>query len=428
VDLCFFLTDGNASGILPPFDPTTVDFLRKARYFCDVSSKRVDVVVSANGTQVDVYSEDSFVEVRPRTHFSFIVEDVFQWTTERFDHYNDTVAASRLRVRLAFVHEFRPRNNSVSDPDFQSYGLDPTQDNITTSYNLSDPTQYDNDPITDLGSIYLYGDMGNTSLEATAFRRIFKCAIRYGPTRLGRIIISHIAANIRNGFNDSEVTVPGGVSYNFQLDNILYRANDTSFALEFDVDMDFDDGTLNLNSSNIYTDAFGGLTLQDNSEGHVDFAENDTRKLRWKRSVYCDGNKEVIVRVRYVRNTTETPDGGYAIRKKLYVTFHISTSERCSSVFWDPTNDMETPFDVYTEPSGTGSTPTGNNPTGNNPTGSTPTGNNPTGNNPTGNNPTGTGNKSTGNNPSSGKAVDTDSSNVSKLIVTLFFTLVALLF
>jgi len=116
------------------------------------------------------------------------------------------------------------------------------------------------------------------------------------------------------------------------------------------------------------------------------------------------------------------------LEKKLYVTFHISTSERCSSVFWDPTNDMETPFDVYTEPSETGSTPTGNNPTGNNPTGSTPTGNNPTGNNPTGNNPTGTGNKSTGNNPSSGKAVDTDSSNVSKLIVTLFFTLVALLF
>jgi len=389
IDRCasLFLSDGNVSGTLPPMDTNIINFLRAARTACHVDTKRLDVQVAVNETAVLITSEDSLSVNRPRTSFLFVIDAItriWEWVTLRFDHYTDVIATKRLRVRLVFVHEFRARLDADTDPDFQDYGMDPNVDNVTNSYNLSDPAVADIDAITDLGSAVLYSSMGNLSLDATSFRRAFRTTIRFGPNRLSRILISHIVTNIFNGFGDAEVTVPGGVSYNFQLDNVPYTGNDTSFALELDIDTDVMEGFYVPNATDVYTDSNGGLSLQNSSEDHIEF--NDTRRLRWKKIVYCDGGKEVVVRVRYVVST-EVPDDGFIVRKKLYVTFHISRSERCYKIFWDPTNDMETPTDVYNYPTGGNTGTTGGN---------------------------------TG-------QVDTDTNNIEKLVFS-FFLLVAMLF
>jgi len=226
----------------------------------------------------------------------------------------------------------------------------------------------DVDSIVDLGTQDIWQSNGNGSVDNSGFRKAFIASVRFGPNRLSRVIISVIITNIRNAANDSQVTVPGGVSFNIQLENFPFRANDTTPVLEFNVDSDVDEGTLSPNTTTPTETDDNQLQLDDNTEGRVDF--NDTRKIRWKRRVFCDNNKEVVVRTRFVKVTTETPDGGLVVRKKLIVTFHISRSVRCSKLFWDPTNDIETPPDQYIEPSGTTGNPTS---TTGNPT-PTPTG------------------------------------------------------
>jgi len=360
IDRCasLFLSDGNVSRNLPPLDDV-VNFLREVRTICNVTSKRVDVSISTNESAVIITSEDALAFDRPRTALGFGINVVFEWILERFERFTDIIAIERVRFRFRFVYEFRPRLNSETDADFQASGLDPNVDNVTTTYDLSDPNVAEYEAITDLGSIDLYGSMGNTTLDVTAFRRVFKCAIRFGPNRLSRVVISVVATNIQNGFGDGEVTIPGGVSYNFQIENVPYIANDTSVAIAFDVDTDTVEGTLVPNATNVEFDPNGGLQLEDPSEDHIEYSGNDTRRVRWKRRVYCDSGKEVVVRSRFVVFTGETPDDGFVVRKRLYVTFHISTSDRCSKVFWDPTNDVSTPPDNYVGPttgptSGTG--------------------------------------------------------------------------
>jgi len=199
----------------------------------------------------------------------------------------------------------------------------------------------------------LYTSSGNLSVEATAFRKALRTTIRFGPNRLSRIVISHIVTNILNGFGDGQVTVPGGVSFNFQLENIPYVNNGTTIAIEFDVDTDVNEGTLVPNATNILQDPTSStLNLQNPTEDHIEYGSNDTRRIRWKRAVYCDNGKIVVVRSRFVLFTGETPDGGFVVRKKLYVTFYIP-GDRCLKVFWDPTNDMETPPDNFVPPTGT---------------------------------------------------------------------------
>jgi len=281
------------------------------------------------------------------------------------------------------------------------YGTDVTKDNITNAFDLQDTTQGDPEPIVDLGETTIIEPGFNGSADPSGIRRIFRASVRFGPNRLSRIIVSIVITNIQNANNDSQITVPGAASFNVQLDNFPYRSNDTSAAIEFDVDVDVDEGTLNTNMSGLVDDSSDQLTLQDNTEGNVDF--NDTRKIRWKRHVFCDGNKDVVLKSRFFKSTTETPDGGFLVRKKLIITFHISRSQRCNQLFWDPTNDVSTPPDQYIEPTPTATTMTSGNP---NPTTTTMTGGNPTGTSPV---PTMSGN------------------NVSKLFAGLLLFVIAIL-
>jgi hypothetical protein len=365
IDRCgaVFRNDSNSTGQLPPFDAPIRDFLRRARQFCLVSSRKVDIAVSDDESSVDISSEDSLSIDRPRTHLRFTCKNAIEWFSERFDKFDDTKAAKRLRFKLRKLHEFRARAGAETDADFTTSGFDPTKETTTQSIDLEDSANVEYEPVNDLASVDVYAPSGNgtpgpnNTYEYVGFRRAFRCGVRYGANRISRIIFSSIATNIRNGINDGQITVPGGVSFNLVVDNFPYRANDSSVSMEFDVDSDADDGQLVQNRQG-ERDPDGGLELQDNTEGQVSF--NDTRKIRWKRQVFCDGNKQVIIRTRFVKSTTETPSGNFIVRWKLFVTFFISRSLRCSQLLWDPTNDVETNEEPIAQPTGTVTGPTTN--------------------------------------------------------------------
>jgi len=142
------------------------------------------------------------------------------------------------------------------------------------------------------------------------------------------------------------------------MDNFPYRWNDTSAAIEFDVDTDDMDGVLVPNTTNVDTDTVDtasgdGFTLEDNTEGQVQFNDT-TKKLRWKRIVFCDGNKTVTIRSRFFVAINETPDDGFVVRRKLFVTFHIAVGVRCPKLIWDPSSDQETSADLVDTSTTTG--------------------------------------------------------------------------
>jgi len=352
------------------FGDAIVDFTRRIRYLCDVTAKTVEVNVTSD-TLVIITSEDSLSPNRSRTFLEIFVNDTLEWGGGRFDNYNDTKPEYRFRFRVKRLHEFRPRNGSDSDPDFQLYGVDPLVDIIVQSFDFTNASDTDIDPITDLGSVDIYDNTNGTgpmpnngtgpvpgpnngtnlpsNSDTPSWRRVIRASLRFGDGRLGRLVVTFVATNIKNQIDDGEVSIPGGVSFNLLIDNIPYRFNDTSVALEIEVDTDDDSGELVPNTTSIDTDAMDTsmgdtFSLQDNTEGQVQYG-NDTRRIRWKRRVFCDGNKTVVIRSRFVKSVNETPDGGFIVRKRLFITFHIASGDRCSRFLWDPATDIETPVD-----------------------------------------------------------------------------------
>jgi len=350
-----------------------VNFTRVMRLFCNVTAKNVVVNVTSD-TEVDITSQDPLAPGMPRTILRILANDTLEWEGERYDNDNDTTATVRFRFRLKAIHEFRPRNGSDNDTDFDMYGADPNVDDVVQSYDFQNTTDTSVDAILDMGSVNIYvnqngssagpngsGPGAPTSTDTPSFRHVTRASLWYGPGKLARAILTFVATNIKNQVFDPEVTVPGGVSFNLLLDNIPFRFNDTSFFLEIIYDTDDEDGALVPNTTNVDQDQVDqssgqSVQLQDNTEGQVQF--NDTRKVRWKRVVYCDGNKTVVVRSRFVKAVGETPDGGYLVRRRLFITFHIAIGVRCSRLLWDPATDIETPADTSAT-STTGSSSTG---------------------------------------------------------------------
>jgi len=263
----------------------------------------------------------------------------------------------RFRIRLKRYREFRARLLDA-DGDFNLRGYDETKDTTVRTYDIENDSEVD--PVTDLGSRLLYENVGNAALvpNATNFRRVHRTTVRFGPNRISRVVFSFLSTNIKNGVDEPEVTVPGGVNWNLLVENAPFIANDSSFALEFDVDLDADEGTLTDTDTGAERDITDGLALgTDDSEGSIRFT--DKRRIRWKRRVFCENDRTVTVRVRFVRVVTETPDGGFTVRKRLIVTFHISRSARCQRITWDPTTDVEPEDDDIVISTGTGSSSTG---------------------------------------------------------------------
>jgi len=210
-----------------------------------------------------------------------------------------------------------------------------------------------------MGSVNIYVPPQNSTSNSSSppppsafatpsFRHVTRASLWYGPGKLARAVLTFVSTNIANQVNDAEITIPGGVSFHLLLDSIPYRFTDTSVFLEIIYDTDFDAGDLVTNTTDVDTsivDQQSGAALnqQDNTEDQLQF--NDTRRVRWKRQVFCDDGETIEIRSRWVKAVNETPDGGYLVRKRLYVTFHIAVGVRCSRIFWDPATDIETPAD-----------------------------------------------------------------------------------
>jgi len=163
--------------------------------------------------------------------------------------------------------------------------------------------------------------------------RSFRYPARIGHLRLHRLLLTLFTSNIRNGL-DGEVVSPGGLNFHLLIDNIPYTRDNTSFAIEFDVDVDIDNATLTNNRASPYVDP-DGLDVEDKTEGI--FRLSQSSLIRWRRRVYCkkSDNQNYIIRVRVV-SSSDPPGDGYTARKRLLFTFHNSRSLRCNSILWDP--------------------------------------------------------------------------------------------
>jgi len=416
-----------------------INFTRRVRRACNVTSRNVDISVDSD-TQVTILSEDSLHPDRPRTVLRIFANKTLEWVGERFDRFNDTQPAKRFRFRIKRVCEFKPRNGSENDSDFQQNGFDMIKDQIVQCYDLTNETDTDVDPITDLGSVDIYsqtnGSTGGNgtnpppnSTDTPSFRHVTRVGARFGPGRLARAILTFVATNVKNAISDGEVTLPGGVSFKLLLDNIPFRhENGTSIAVHINFDSNDNEGELVSNSTTTVEsdpeDAADGYTLEDNTEGQVQFNNNDTRRIRWKRRVFCDGNKTLIVRMRFIKSVNETPsDGGFTVRNHLIVTFHIDGG-RCPRLLWDPATDIETPEDNIVE--STTTTTTATTTSSNTDTTTTSTGTTTTS---TGTTTTSTGTTTTSTQASTTTSTSTTgSSNVAALVASFIMMIFALLF
>jgi hypothetical protein len=101
--------------------------------------------------------------------------------------------------------------------------------------------------------------------------------------------------------------------------------------------LEVDEGTISRNTSGFETDP-SGVDPLETAETAVDFSEST--RIRFREIVHCDGNRTVIVRVRYVSVTNETPGPGFTVRRRLIITLHSQGIGRCKTILIDPSLDM----------------------------------------------------------------------------------------
>jgi len=211
----------------------------------------------------------------------------------------------------------------------------------------------------DLGEIELYKDPNNDSDVTGVFRRAFRSVTLFGPLRLARLCVAWVTTNIRNGLGSGEVVSAGDVSLNIILDNIPFTRDDTVMALVIDHDLDVDNfDNITSNSSGFEVDPDpSSPPAADPSETAMTFS--DITRFKMRSRVYCDGNKSIVIRVRYIKVVGETPSYGLAVRRRLFITFHTDFSGRCKRIFFDPTMDATNNEDSGFTPSTSTSSGTG---------------------------------------------------------------------
>jgi len=314
-------------------DPVSL-MLRKLRISCQLFSRKVDVNISRTDDGASITSEDSMRMERPFSRIKFMAKNAFEFIFEKFDSHNDTKPAEKLRFAFRRFVEFRPKNN---DSDFETGGYREDEDDILNRIELN--MEGTPEPIEDYGSVDLYTSAKD--LQSDSFIRVLRATHRFGVARLSRLILTLRATNVRNGIY-GQVIIPSGFGYSVLIEHPPYTDSNSSFAIEYDVESDKDEGVLERNTTDVEVDSDdSALKLSDETEDSLKF--NGTRRLRWRRKVYCkdvNGNDtEVTVRVRLVK-TNETPgDAMFTVRKRVVVSFHTE-KERCARLLWDPTGDI----------------------------------------------------------------------------------------
>jgi len=124
-------------------------------------------------------------------------------------------------------------------------------------------------------------------------------------------------------------------------DNIPYTRDDTHIAFAFDILSDVD---LNIDRNTVpYEDDPNVPTYQDNGETSISF--NDSRRIRFRRIVFCEGGNTLIIKERIFKFTLN----GITIRR-VFISY-IFTKRRCAKLLFDPALENAPPDVVVPFPS-----------------------------------------------------------------------------
>jgi len=320
-----------------PFEDKVREFVRRVRFLCGLRSLDLNCTVDRVNRHIIAEASDSLDKDGPRTtiHVDTVARAIL---IGRFAKRIDTVPVNKFRFVFRKLIEFTPRVNFAADNDFTSSGFDPNLDTLVREYDLDDATNTDVGPIDDFGSNDVGVDptRGDDSQQGAGFQRIFRLSIRFGPLRLFRVVLSFIFSNVRNAFDLGQVTIPGGVNFNAIFDNIPFTRDNTHIAFAFDIESDVD---LDLVRKTTAIEVDSSVpSYQDNGEASVEF--NDTRRVRFRRIVFCDGGNTLIIRERIVK----LQENGITIRR-VFITYFYS-NRRCTKLLFDPALDNAPPDTV----------------------------------------------------------------------------------
>jgi len=320
------------TGNMNPIDPVLRNVSQRIRYVCNILD--VDVNVTTNQTNVMVQSSVALDPVSPWTHVNFNgVTKAIDFV--RFAARSDIVAASRFTLVFRKVIEFTPRPNASTDVDFMTHGFDDTVDLIEQVYDFLNATDADNLPqLDDFGSVDLDLNPANPLDTSSSFIRFFRYTIRFGPLRLSRLVIDAIVSNIRTAAGLTQVHIPGGITFNHILDAIPYTKDGTHFVFAFDIISDPND-VISYNESPTPFEQDPSLpNFSDNSEGAITFGANDTRRIRFRKIVFCENGVSLIIKVRVITVTENS-----VVIRRVYVTYYFNNIARCDRIILDPSGE-----------------------------------------------------------------------------------------
>jgi len=327
-------------------DPKLRDIARRIRFICNVPSVDVNATVSDDESSVHIRSSADTHPDRPYAHFALVVKKTIEFLAERYNRSSDTKPSRRIFVRARKIFEYIPRTGADSDADYTTSGFDETKDTVVSTVDLE--TDSTTSAVEDLGASELY--TRNDTDSTGGFRRAFRCVTRFGPLRLARFAFSILTANVRNGIGSGAVINAGDVSFNLLIENIPYTNDNTRIAIALDIDLDVDDGSIVANGSGFERDDMAPA-FSDVSETAIRFS--DQTRFRFRNRTFCEDNKAVLIRVRYVTVSGETPSGTFTIRKRLFITFHTDAATRCKRIMLDPSFDTTNNNDPYSDSTNT---------------------------------------------------------------------------
>jgi hypothetical protein len=278
-----------------------------------------------------------------------VVKKTIEFLAERYNRSSDTKPSRRIFVRARKIFEYIPRAGADSDPDYIASGFDETKDSIVNKFDLDTDTDTSTSAVEDLGTTEIY--TRNDTDRTSSFRRAFRCVTRFGPLRLARLAFSILTSNVRNGVGSGTVINAGDVSFNLLIENIPYSNDDSRIAIALDIDLETDDGSIVANGSGFERDDMAPA-FSDVSETAIRFS--DQTRFRFRNRTFCEENKAILIRVRYITVSGETPSGGFTVRKRLFITFHSESALRCKRIMLDPSFDTTNSEDPYTDSTNTG--------------------------------------------------------------------------
>jgi len=311
--------------------------VRRVRYLCGLRSLDLNCTVDQRDNSIRADASDALDPLGPRTniHVDLSGRGIL---ISRFDKRADVSPAARFKFIFRKFIEFTPRAGFDTDTDFRDNGFDPMKDTTVNDYDLNTINQTTVEPLHDFGSNDINNDPNRPidQQQGSGFQRVFRLSVRFGPLRLIRLILTFVLSNVRNSAGLGQVNIPGGINFNAVFDNIPFTRDGTHFAFAYDIDSDVD-VTVNRKLAQTENDA-DVPKYPDDAETVLDFSGvNDTRRVRFRRIVFCENGNTLIIRERVV----VIQDNGVTFRR-VYITYFFS-NQRCARLFFDPALDNAPP-------------------------------------------------------------------------------------